>query len=687
MQDCEFEDVFITLSKCADDTEQLTYLQKLSPSIRARVEQLLDAHSRQGILDTPVSNASDICELLTNADSQESPGKLGEYDIVRILGCGGMGTVFLAVEPRLDRQVAIKVINSFAAFDDRAQKRLIREAQAAARIQSPHVVEIFRIEDAQKPPHIVMEYIAGSSLATMISSAPSMAVEDVIRISCDIAEGLAAAHEKGVVHGDVKPENILVDKNGSVKIVDFGLARVADSRLSFSREIHGTPLYMSPEQVRGEELDARSDLFSLGSVMYTMCTGKPAFQSPEAASPLAVMKRVCERRPIPVRRQSPAVPRSLAMVIERLMNKSPRGRYQTAKEVAHELRRIQRGHWSLRNVARSLFQDRRIVWSAIGTACLAILTVAIWLASSHATTNQADAILKNPHTEEDVAISAQPKSGYVPSNYHPLAPAHIEFPLGLNREEPLQLMFEARPGKYSFRITDEDNFIADGKVVTLWYLSGDKEHLERSKQLGGPRAHTFSKEGEPQEAVLQLPPGTTRFMATTRRWREGEVWSAETKEKDLARTVCTFYSYADLSYENARLNKTVYSAPDWIELSLDVVNCGNVAAKPGCVRICFHREKTVTGTLEEIDYPALEPGERQPISYRYSLPGRLQLGIHYVSVQVDANNSTVERDELPIGSWKAHEGRAFVVAIDEKGPPPLNNICMFPIRVDANAAP
>ncbi|HZY89558.1 MAG TPA: protein kinase, partial [Gemmataceae bacterium] len=265
-------------------------------------------------------------------------GRLGHYEVLGVVGSGGMGVVLKAFDEALHRVVAIKVMAPQLAVVASARKRFSREARAAAAVTHEHVVTIHAVEEANDPPYLVMQYVAGVSLQERLDRTGPLQVKEILRIGMQAAQGLAAAHAQGLVHRDVKPANILLE-NGveRVKLTDFGLARMADdASVSQSGVIAGTPLYMAPEQARGEELDARADLFSLGSVLYAMCTGHPPFR---AGSPLAVLRRVCEDTPRPVREVNPDIPDWLAEIVATLHEKDPARRFQSAAEVADLLGR------------------------------------------------------------------------------------------------------------------------------------------------------------------------------------------------------------------------------------------------------------------------------------------------------------------------------------------------------------
>jgi serine/threonine-protein kinase len=272
-------------------------------------------------------------DFLDPADDPAHLGHLGPFVITEILGRGGMGIVFKGLDVALNRPVAIKVLASYFASSGAARKRFAREAQAAAAVVHEHVVAIHGVDTWKGLPYLVMSFVNGRSLQERLDAEGPLGVREILRIGMQTASGLAAAHAQGLVHRDVKPANILLE-NGveRVKLTDFGLARaVDDASLTQSGVIAGTPQYMAPEQAAGEAVDHRADLFSLGSVLYAMCTGHPPFR---ADSAMAVLRRICDERPRPVRSLNPDVPIWLAAVLDTLLAKAPAERFQSAKEVA-----------------------------------------------------------------------------------------------------------------------------------------------------------------------------------------------------------------------------------------------------------------------------------------------------------------------------------------------------------------
>ena len=269
-----------------------------------------------------------------------SLGRIGDYEILGLLGRGGMGLVFKAFDASLSRVVAIKVLAPRLASSSSAHRRFLREARAAAAINHANVVTIHGVGEQEGMPFLVMECIAGQSLSQRIKSGPPLSVVQILRISLQIAQGLDAAQRQVVIHRDIKPANIMLEDNiERVKITDFGLARAAISSqdATSTDRIAGTPDYMSPEQVRGDVLDARSDLFSLGTVMYAMVAGASPFKGKH---PLITVKRVTDVTPARLDELDPTLPRGLADLVERLMSKNVDDRPSTAEEVVEAIRQL-----------------------------------------------------------------------------------------------------------------------------------------------------------------------------------------------------------------------------------------------------------------------------------------------------------------------------------------------------------
>lgn len=277
-----------------------------------------------------------VLRWLAPTDDPQMLGRVGNYEVAGVVGAGGMSVVLKALDPALNRFVAIKVMAPHLATSGAARKRFGREAQAAAAIVHDNVIAIHGVDESRGLPFLVMPYEKGDSLQKRLDAHGPLQLKEILRIAKQTAEGLAAAHAQGLIHRDVKPANILLaDGVERVKITDFGLARAADdASLTRTGTIAGTPQYMSPEQARGESIDQRSDLFSLGSVIYAMCTGHAPFR---AESSYGVLRRITDASPRPVQDINSEVPDWLCRLVDRLHEKQPKDRYASATEVAIDL--------------------------------------------------------------------------------------------------------------------------------------------------------------------------------------------------------------------------------------------------------------------------------------------------------------------------------------------------------------
>ena len=275
-------------------------------------------------------------QLLSPPSHPEMLGRIGRYEVERLIGVGGMGVVFKAFDTELNRPVAVKVLAPYLAGSGSARKRFAREARAAAAVVHEHVVAIHNVETGGESPFLVMPYVAGESLQQRIDRDGALELCEILRIAMQTASGLAAAHAQGLVHRDVKPSNILLEQGVErTLLTDFGLARASDDASLTHTGYHpGTPQYMSPEQARGEAVDARSDLFSLGSVTYAMCTGRPPFR---AETNYGVLRRITDNEPRLIREVNPAIPEWLEGIVAKLLSKEVANRFQTAHEVAELL--------------------------------------------------------------------------------------------------------------------------------------------------------------------------------------------------------------------------------------------------------------------------------------------------------------------------------------------------------------
>src|SRR6476620_2070559 len=255
------------------------------------------------------------------------------YELDCEIGRGGMGIVYRARDKRLKRQVAIKLLPPELAFRSEIRSRFLREAETAAQLSHPHIVPIYTVDEQEQLVFFVMAYVAGDNLAKRLHERGVLTIDETRHILRDVADALAYAHQRGVVHRDIKPDNILLDAStGRPMVTDFGIARAmdstGDSRLTATGMAIGTPAYMSPEQAAGDrEIDGRSDLYSLGILGYQMLTGEPPFAA--GSTPAMLVKHISER-PIPVEQRRADVPTDLARSIMMLLEKEPANRFPDA---------------------------------------------------------------------------------------------------------------------------------------------------------------------------------------------------------------------------------------------------------------------------------------------------------------------------------------------------------------------
>ena len=345
LSDAQEEFLTAHLSQCERCQRELEQLAG-QPQVWSRVSTALKtacAGSGEAIFtdeshttEESESAADFAVEFLSPSTDTESIGRLGDIEILEVIGHGGMGIVLKGFQPELKRLVAVKVLAPQLAVSAAARRRFAREAQATAAILHPNVMPILTVHSTGKLPYLVMPYVQCESLQQRIDRTGPLELVDILRIGMQTANGLAAAHAQGLVHRDVKPANILLEIGVErVMLTDFGLARaIDDASITRTGIIAGTPQYMSPEQARGEPVDSRSDLFSLGSVLYTLATGRPPFR---AESTYAILRRLTDEPPRPLREIAPQYPAWLGVLIHKLLEKQPSDRWTSSTEVAQLL--------------------------------------------------------------------------------------------------------------------------------------------------------------------------------------------------------------------------------------------------------------------------------------------------------------------------------------------------------------
>jgi serine/threonine protein kinase len=285
---------------------------------------------------------TELTAFLAPPQAPDELGRLGPYRVLQVLGAGGMGVVFQAEDVQLQRPVALKALLPALAASTTAHQRFLREARSAAAIDHDHIVHIYQVGEDRGVPFLAMQFLQGEPLDQRLKRERKPPLAEVLRIGRETAEGLAAAHAKGLIHRDIKPANLWLEgERGCVKILDFGLARAAggEGHLTQTGAIVGTPAYMAPEQARGGGVDARCDLFSLGCVLYRLCTGVPAFTGPDTISTLMAVATEEPRPP----HEAAGVPQPLSQLVMRLLAKRPEDRPASAREVADALETMQKG--------------------------------------------------------------------------------------------------------------------------------------------------------------------------------------------------------------------------------------------------------------------------------------------------------------------------------------------------------
>jgi serine/threonine protein kinase len=336
----------------------------------------------ESLRDAP-SRAEMSLDFLAPPSHPEMLGRLGRYEIESVIGSGGMGIVLKGHDSELNRPVAIKVLAPHLAHNGAARQRFAREARAAAAVVHEHVVAIHDVEPNASMPFMVMQFVPGHSLQDRVDQEGPLGVKELLRIGVQAASGLAVAHAQGVVHRDIKPSNILLENDlERALLTDFGLARAADdATLTRSGVVAGTPHYMSPEQASGQPTDHRSDLFSLGAVLYFMATGHPPFR---AEQPMAVLHRICNDRHRPAWEANPEIPDELSDAIDRLLEKKPQRRFASAEQVAAVLAEMlaaiqQPGPPRRRTRYRRLLRNHRPI--VVGSLAAAGIAAALGLAA------------------------------------------------------------------------------------------------------------------------------------------------------------------------------------------------------------------------------------------------------------------------------------------------------------------
>ena len=463
--------------------EQLHVAEPAAESAYWPALQALDKSMRQTIVPhETVRERDDSLHFLQPASDSAYIGRMAHFDVMRVLGRGGMGVVLEAFDSKLQRNVALKVLDPELAGDDTARQRFCREARAAASITHENVVAVHQVEKSGDDglPYLVMQLIAGESLEQRLLREKKLPLREIVRIGMQAAHGLAAAHAQGLIHRDIKPGNILLEAaHDNVKLTDFGLARVVDDvRLTRTGSVSGTPLYMAPEQAMGEQADERSDLFSLGATLYEMCSGQPPFSGNSA---LAILKQIADVKHRPLRELNPSIPEWLDHTIDRLLAKRPADRIQSAVHLA-ELFEFE---WALMKATSEEVptvckieqakraRRNRLIAAGVGVT---FLSLGLFAGSFLSNRNAADRIAPNGDSNGDSLVES------AVSTAKPLAV------LSANNGSVWSVAFDKKGDSVAMAVDDG--------TVRLWDLPSKSVKSTLNAHRGTVWSSLFSKSGE-----------------------------------------------------------------------------------------------------------------------------------------------------------------------------------------------
>ena len=454
VSDNEVQELEVHLSACASCRSRLEESTASANEWDALRDSLVDN------LDLDVTSGNEelatLHRLLGPSDDPRMAGRIGTYEIVGLLGHGGMGVVFKAFDPSLNRYVAIKMLAPMLIPSVVFKQRFLREAQSAAAVVHDNVVGIHAISEWQGNPYLVMTFVPGQSLQSRLQHRGHLSLREVLRIGLQIASGLEAAHAQGLIHRDIKPANILLESDvDRVMITDFGIAKAIDDlRFTRTNTLLGTPEYMSPEQARDEELDYRTDLFSLGCVLYEASTGRSPFRS---STPYGAIRKVIDVDPPSVRSLESELPDWFAKIVRRLLSKDKSSRFQTAAEVASLLKQC------LAHVEQpQLVSLPKPYLQAESNPCSKALfrrsaMVASWIALASISTYLLLLQVGPPGQEQKPGKRSSLESGSVAEKSSSEVPvANAVEPNALDQSAGQESPITAKAGKYVIKVTKAD---------------------------------------------------------------------------------------------------------------------------------------------------------------------------------------------------------------------------------------
>lgn len=590
---------------------------------------------------------SDLDELTSQLSRIPSDTDFGDYELILRLGRGGMGDVYRARHRVLGQDVALKVIHPSLQNDPHFVARFEREIQSLGRVNSPHVVQPMHAGEWQGIRFVVMELVDGCDLAALVRQQGVLSFADAVEVIAQIAIGLDAIHRLDLVHRDLHPGNVLLNRHGQVKIGDLGLITATDRSsdpigLTNARDRLGAEAFMAPEQrSRPDAVTPAADLFSLACIWHYLLTGRSLPREPLTHQVTRLDE--CLKK----------VPRNCRPLLASLLCNDPDRRLVCATDVVKKLNPI-------RHRARlaELFHEPQPHSSLLSRYAIAIGTVILMAAVAFFTW---------PQKHEEPAVSP----------YHELAMEVIQLPYEQGGSLVRQFYFEAFPQEYTLELVDDrEALLSKGRLSTWWYMDC----------VGNPTSTRIAiTEKSPRPSVtVRLQPGTHKISAMSVR-----ADSVEVPDDQITRLVdhvgVIFYVYPDLALQSCVVSAKRIRPGEPLIVSLELTNRGTVDASPGVLRVFLNPAEPsfISGQISEIFYPALAAGASEQLRLPVQVSNDFPTGTAFISVFADATETTRERDELEVKTWS--EGKAndfhFITKKDPKKTPQENNRVVMAIEV------
>lgn len=662
-------------------------------------------------------------------------GHIGVYCLESLISRGGMGSVFRAQHTMLQRTVALKVLEQFVPDEHAVARRFRAEWRSMGRITDPRIVQPTDAGEYNGQMFLAMELLHGTDLGTLVCRHGRLSGEHTASIGIQAAEGLAAVHAAGLVHRDIKPSNLMVMPDGSIRILDLGLAIAVDAgaqsrSMTDLGQFVGTAEFTSPEQIEySRGVDWRTDQYSLGCTLYFLLTGRVPFPSDEAGSLRKVLAAHLLQSAPPIAQFRDDVVAGLCSVIRRSMERDAADRYPSMGEFAEALRPFA-NPTGLPELVREATESasaaplinppnpvrrkpRTVVkqpdpggrhgqyWRLIATATFLIplgiiannigsetaneVTVTDTPSGHNATGDSSQLESRTtPSADANLFTSAGPHRGFDLHAGHPIADDEIVIQLDTNASAERAVHFlEARPGQLNIRYKpDRSGLMKAGKIEILKYQSEFNPELDPTTEPH-PVQLDSRLTAENPVASFDITTGTHKqgffpvHVVTTfgkRRWNG---------TAGLQPQSFILYCYPDLTFENAILNSVIVKSGQETEFRIDVYNRGTASAAAGRIAVGLQQQPGAIADNATIfaDYPALAAGERASVKVVVRVPNIKADTVWYLTFRIDIDNTThPERDELPIGSWEVRPNNRIVLSNDTSHVPP-NNHGMFRLEV------